>query len=509
MSDGEIAKGQPRQSGGEDHELGEKHLGGDDVGMEALNGTVVDVDVDGPEARRVLRKIDLNLMPLLCVTYLIQFLDKSCVSYAALWGMKTDAHLVGDQYSWLTTIFYLGYMASEFPANILFQKFNITLTCGIAIVLWGVVLLCMTGADNFPGLLVARMFLGMLESGVSPCFVLLTSMFYRRNEQPLRTGIWFSMNGLANILGGLIGYGIGFIKADIPAWKFPFVIFGSATILWGFLFLWLAPSNPTKARWLTPEEKSIAVLRLADNETGIDNKHFKWYQVKEAVMDPAFWLLNLNTIANTIPNGSVTAFGPLIVNGFGFTKFQSTLLNMPSGACQIMALWISGYITLKVKGVRHFVMIGGVFVAIIGSALIYALPDSHRVARLIGYYLLVGFSVTFVQGLNLIQANVAGRTKKTVFTASIFVTYCVGNLIGPQLFFEHEAPRYQSGFASMLVCFGVQVLFVGLLYVVYLRENRKRDRFTAGAPPAEEGDMIMLGLSDKTDKENLHFRYVL
>lgn len=94
--------------------------------------------------------------------------------------MTTDAHLVGAQYSWLTTIFYLGYMVSEFPVNILFQKFNIARTCGIFIILWGSVLLCMTAANNFAGLATARFFLGVLESGVSPCFVLLTTMFYKR-----------------------------------------------------------------------------------------------------------------------------------------------------------------------------------------------------------------------------------------------------------------------------------------------------------------------------------------
>lgn len=94
--------------------------------------------------------------------------------------MKTDAHLVGEQYAWLTTIFYIGYMVSEFPTNVLFQRFNIARTCGIFIILWGIVLLCMTGANNFAGLLTARLFLGALEAGVSPCFVLLTSMFYTK-----------------------------------------------------------------------------------------------------------------------------------------------------------------------------------------------------------------------------------------------------------------------------------------------------------------------------------------
>jgi len=68
------------------------------------------------------------------------------------------------------------------------------------------------------------------------------------------------MNGLANVLGGLIGYGIGSIHAGIPAWKFPFIIFGSATVVWGFVFLLCTPSNPAKAKWLTEKEKAIAVL---------------------------------------------------------------------------------------------------------------------------------------------------------------------------------------------------------------------------------------------------------
>lgn len=245
--------------------------------------------------------------------------------------MEEDAHLTGTEYSWLTTIFYLGYMVSEVPVNVLFQKFNITRICGIFIILWGVVLLCMAAADDFAGLVTARFFLGALESGVSPCFVLLTTMFYRRfefplasfflteslentcliesydyrKEQPFRTGIWFSMNGLAQILGGLIAYGIGHIdNSALPVWKFPFVIFGSATVLWGFIFVLFTPSSPTTAKWLTEEEKAIALIRLAENETGVDDHEWKWYQVREALKDPNLWLLNLTTIANNIVNVS-------------------------------------------------------------------------------------------------------------------------------------------------------------------------------------------------------------
>lgn len=110
------------------------------------------------------------------------------------------------------------------------------------------------------------------------------------------------MNGVANIVGGLIAYGIGHLHAALPAWKFPFIIFGSITIVWGIIFILVTPSNPTKAKWLSEREKEVAVLRVLENETGIDNKTFKMEQVKEALLDPRFWLINLHCLANTIPN---------------------------------------------------------------------------------------------------------------------------------------------------------------------------------------------------------------
>ena len=109
---------------------------------------------------------------------------------------------------------------------------------------------------------------------------------------------------MANVIGGLIGYSIGHIHDKIPTYKFPFVIFGSATIAWGVAFTFLTPANPTQAKWLTQREKTIAVLRLAENETGIDNKKFKMNQLREAFTDLKCWLMILIMLANCIPNVS-------------------------------------------------------------------------------------------------------------------------------------------------------------------------------------------------------------
>lgn len=70
-------------------------------------------DVDPAEARRVLRKIDVHILPLLMVTYCLQYLDKSSINFASVYGLKEGTNLVGQDYSWLSSIFYFGKSSRE------------------------------------------------------------------------------------------------------------------------------------------------------------------------------------------------------------------------------------------------------------------------------------------------------------------------------------------------------------------------------------------------------------
>lgn len=70
-------------------------------------------------------KLDLRLLPLLCLTYALQSIDKTTLSYAAVFGLEDDLHLTGPEFSWLGAIFYLGYLVWEFPTNIMLQKLPI------------------------------------------------------------------------------------------------------------------------------------------------------------------------------------------------------------------------------------------------------------------------------------------------------------------------------------------------------------------------------------------------
>lgn len=128
--------------------------------------------------KKLTLKIDLHIIPLLLLTYVLQFMDKLAVSNGSVFGLQEDNHLKKDEYSWVSSIFYFGYLAGQIPTSRLVQLVPVGKFAGVTVLLWGIVLACSASCNSYEGLLIARFFLGLLESCVSPIFVLITSMWY-------------------------------------------------------------------------------------------------------------------------------------------------------------------------------------------------------------------------------------------------------------------------------------------------------------------------------------------
>lgn len=101
------------------------------------------VEIDAKTNRRILRKIDMCLMPVMCLLYCFQFMDKLSNSFASILGLREDLNMVGDMYSWTGTAFYLGYLVFEFPASLLLQRFPVVKTVSVFIIVWGLYCACM------------------------------------------------------------------------------------------------------------------------------------------------------------------------------------------------------------------------------------------------------------------------------------------------------------------------------------------------------------------------------
>lgn len=133
-------------------------------------------------------------------------------------------------------------------------------------------------------------------------------MFYTREEQPARQSAWYLGNCVANLISGVIAYGIGTIKtSSVPTWQLIFLILGAVTSSLAFWLVSLLPDNPKKAIFLSQKERAIAVQRTLRNKTGVmDTGVFKWDQAWGAFKDPQLWFLALYNFSLCLCNGGLT-----------------------------------------------------------------------------------------------------------------------------------------------------------------------------------------------------------
>ncbi|KPM45168.1 hypothetical protein AK830_g1341 [Neonectria ditissima] len=475
--------------------------------MLSLRGSELAVEEGGradKRGRHVLKRIDRFLLPLLLVSYMLQFLDKQSLNFASIMGIIDDLDLVGSRYSWCSSTFYFGYLSFSYPASFLMVRLPLGKYLAGTSLVWAIVLICHAAVQDFKGLLIARFFLGVAEASISPGFSLITGMWYTREEQPLRHGIWFVGNAIATMFGGLLAYGIAHIGGRLQTWRWLFIIFGLITLAWAVILILFLPDTPQKARFLSQEQRNDAIDRVRSNQTGIKDNRFKWDQVREVVTDRNVLLLMLFQLVFSIPNGAFTTFSSLVMAGFGFSRFQVYLLNIPMGAVLAMFALGSSYICSRFNGYRTIVGACLSLVSLLGSILVRFGPNQG--SRLLGLFLFVAFAAGFPIALSMISSNVAGFTKKSVASAMMFMAYTSGNIIGPFLFFPSEAPQYSSGFLATTICFGVATLTMLALRFSLILENRRRDGLQQAHAPIEDAGRVEI--SDETDGRNPNFRYV-
>jgi sugar phosphate permease len=151
--------------------------------------------IDPAEEKKLIRKIDYLILPLIAVNYAFFYIDKTTLSYAAIFGIKDDLNLQGTQYSWLSSIFYFSFLVWAFPTNFLMQRLPLSKYLGFNIFLWGFFLMLQAACHSFETLSVLRALAGAAEACSDPSFMLITCMWYTRKEQPVKIGLWYTANG--------------------------------------------------------------------------------------------------------------------------------------------------------------------------------------------------------------------------------------------------------------------------------------------------------------------------
>ncbi|QKX64479.1 uncharacterized protein TRUGW13939_11653 [Talaromyces rugulosus] len=433
------------------------------------------------QEKRLLRKMDWILVPMLLTTATLGAVDKVAISTAAIYGLRDDLHLSGSQYSWAGSILYFGCIVGMWPSSYVLQRVPSAKYLACCSIGWSILSLLIPACRQFSDLMVLRFLMGCLEGIIVPSISLVIAGFYKKSEQPPRNAIAFA--AVSSVINGFLSWAVGQIPSStsLSKWQYLFLITGSISLAWSLVAVVYLPDTPMNAWFLSEQEKFYAISRQAENKTGIVNKTWKRQQAIEAVADPKTWIIFLFNIAINVPNGGLITFSGIIINNLGFSAVTTSLLNMPTGIMSTLSAFLFSWVAAKWTNRRCFVTIIAACIPAVG--------------------------------ISLGQANTAGHTKKNVQYSIMYIGYAVGNLIGPQTFRANQAPEYTTGFAAMLVCYclciGLMVLYWALAAVLNTRRETLSTTTTAAANYySSDGDSLAESpFADMTDYEQREFKY--
>ena len=406
--------------------------------------------------------------------------------------------------SWATSMFYFGMLAGLYPLTFLLQRFNIGRILGVVITIWALICMLTAAVTSWRGLYAQRFFLGFAESVIPTGFMCIISSFYTQQQQALRQSWWFASTGMFTIIGGALNYGFGQIDGGaLKRWQYIYLLAGSLTFIFG-LFCFAVPSSPASAWFLSPEERLVAVERLRYGQTGVRCQKFKVSQLREAALDVKVWLVAVMMASAYTVNGAVSGFGPLIVSTFGWSTLDSILIQFPLGGICLIFILLTGFISSRIPNIRIVLLILCCIPVMAGCAIIWRSTWSHRAAAPVVGYSIIGFFGPVVSLIIVIgMSNVAGQTKKCFMAATIFVAYCVGNIVGPQLIKSQTiAGHYPELWLGLIIwCVTARFKATGLLCRCTGRKQPPANLCLVTASPLSRRQHCISSCCEKTNAE--------
>ncbi|KAJ0420827.1 major facilitator superfamily domain-containing protein [Aspergillus carlsbadensis] len=483
-----------------------------------------------PAAQKALRrKLLFFILGTTVAVSLMMFIDKSTLSYGVLLGVMEETKIDNRQYNNLNTLFYAGYIIGQVPGQWLIQKTPLRYYVSGSVFLWSILIFLHCTATNYGGLIALRFILGMVEAPVLPALEVTMSMFFTptllHTLQPI---FWISCVA-SPIPTGLLGYALLFSKSVVTPWKFFMITSGGLTFLLALWCLYIYPSNPMTARFLSESEK-VHLIHTIQQKTrsSIEQKTFKPHQAREALTDPASWLFALAAFCLMLSN-NLAFQQSLLYLQIGVSNLGSTLVWVASGGFASAVALVASFLLRSFPGYSALWASLWCVPAIAGGIGMVALPWDRTIPLLACLLLACNtWGMTYIISFGWATSSCAGYTKKTTRGAMFMAAYGISNIISPQLWNAGGAPRYYGTWAAQIVVswVGTPVCLLGVRWVL-VRRNRERIAWirereaagvsavsaflTKGGGGADDGarkevDVAML---DLTDLENRQFIYPL
>ncbi|ODQ59502.1 hypothetical protein WICANDRAFT_32532 [Wickerhamomyces anomalus NRRL Y-366-8] len=342
-----------------------------------VSSSIVNDDADDfsdINEKKVLRKMDLHLIPLLALLYLISFIDRGNVGNARIEGITVTLKLTEDEFNICVTIFFITYALFEIPSNILLKKIGRpSIYIPSIMVAWGIVMTLMGCVQNFGGFFASRLILGICESGLYPAVSYYLTHYYCKREMQFRQALFYGSATTAGAFSGLLAFAIAKMNGvgGYEGWRWIFIIEGLLTIVVAICSYFLLYDYPETASFFTERERKFVIWRLKNDSNAttssaklIDNTD-ELEAFKAVLRDWQCYLTMLIFIFNTSCSYGISLFLPATIKAMGYSNSQAQLLTIPIFIVGSMCTIVQSHFSDKL-GVRSIFIIVDFIIVIVG-----------------------------------------------------------------------------------------------------------------------------------------------
>ena len=276
--------------------------------------------------KRTIQKLRTRIIPFIFVLYIVAFIDRINIGFAAL-TMNKELAITSHQYGFAFGIFFFGYFIFEIPSNLLLHKIGARIWIARILITWGIIAALAGLVRNVLELYSMRFLLGVAEAGFAPGMLLYLTYWFRQREQAQAIALFLSGLPVASIVGAPIS---GFILDHahwfgMSSWRWLLVLEGIPALVCGLLTYFLLPSRPEEARFLTADEKQRIRAELAREEKGKLKEH--QHSAMQTLANGRVWCLASIYFGMLIGLYTLNSWAPQLVKSLS-TRYSNSVVGL-------------------------------------------------------------------------------------------------------------------------------------------------------------------------------------
>ncbi|KAJ6167148.1 Major facilitator superfamily domain general substrate transporter [Penicillium chermesinum] len=427
-------------------------------GYGSAPGVIDDVTrvVDHKAERRLCRRFDIRLLPILAIMYLFNALDKGNLGNAQTDGMSKDLHFKPNQYNLLLSIFFVPFVVFAPLLSMLGKKFSPARVLPILMFTFGAFTMLSSAAYNFGGLFALRWFL-----------------------LARRLAVFYAASNIANAFSGLIAFGVFQIKgSSIPNWRYLFIIEGGVTVTFSVFAFFYLPRSAAEARFLSDDEKALAFHRIQVDSSAVVNEKFRLREALGIFKHPTTYAFLAIEICLGVPLQGVALFMPQIVARLNLGTVKTNLYTVApnvTGAAMLLVLaFCSDFTRLR----SPYIVLG--FLLTFSGFMIYASINDVQAELHLAYFatfmMTWGTSAPSVLLSTWYNNNIAHEGRRVLLTSIGVPLANLMGLVGSNVFREQDAPKYMPALITVAAFGATGACLAGLLGLYMWLDNKRRDR---------------------------------